>query len=148
MPKQVKSSASIVWTGSVARGSGTITGASGSLGPVEIDLPNRIGEASGKSTPEELLAAAQVGCFATSLGSILARAKTPPERLEVTATVTLDMSGEQAQIPTLHVEARGDVPGADEASFQAAVKEAEQSCLISRVLTGGAVRIEATGTLA
>jgi osmotically inducible protein OsmC len=148
MRDRVQQSATIVWEGSVARGSGTITGASGALGPVEVDLPTRVGEAAGKSTPEELLAAAHVGCFTMSLGSILAREKTPPERLEVTATVTLEMSGERPQIPVVEIRATGSVPGADEASFREAVAEAEQQCLISRTLTSGAVEIRAEGTLA
>lgn len=146
MPKEVQQSATIVWTGSVARGSGEVTGGSGALGPLAVDMPTRIGEASGKTTPEELLAAAHVTCFTTALGSILARAKTPPERLEVTSTVTLDMSGERPQIPLVEVRATGNVPGTDDEAFRSAVKEAERACLISRVLTEG-TRIEAHGRL-
>jgi len=145
--KQVQQSATVVWEGSIARGSGTITGASGSLGPVPYDLPTRVGESVGKSSPEELLAAAHAACFTTALGRILARAKTPPEHLEVTATVTLDMSGDRPRIPTSHLTATGVVPGCGSEEFAAAVKQAEQQCLISRVLTGGAVAVEATGGL-
>lgn len=148
MAKLVRQTASAVWEGSVARGSGTIVGASSAFGPVEFDLPTRLGEAFGRTSPEELLAAAHAACFTTALGSSLARAKTPPERLEVTATVTLDLAGERPQIPLVQLHATGVVPGADGAAFARAVAEAERSCLISRVLTRGAVRIEATGSLA
>ena len=146
MPSSVTSSATVNWEGSVARGSGSVTGASGALGPVPVDLPNRIGEASGKSTPEELLAAAHASCFVTALGSILASARTPAESLTVTSTVTLDMTGRPV-IPLLEVKASGVVPGADAEAFAAAVREAEDGCLISRTLTGGQVRIVATASV-
>src|SRR5262245_29622881 len=120
MPSSVTSSATVVWEGSVARGSGMVTGASGTLGPVPVDLPTRIGETVGKSTPEELLAAAHASCFVTALGSILAGAKTPAESLTVTSTVTLDMTGRPA-IPLLQVHAEGVVPGVDAETFAAAV---------------------------
>jgi osmotically inducible protein OsmC len=145
--KQIKQSATVVWHGSVARGSGEIAGASGALGPLPIDLPTRIGEASGKTTPEELLVAAHVGCFVTSLGSVLAERRTPPERLEVTGTVTLDLAGERPSIPTIHIEASGTVPGIDDAAFADAVRAAEEGCLISRTLTSGTLRVEASGAL-
>ena len=146
MPSSVTSSATVVWEGSVARGSGSVTGASGVLGPVPFDLPTRIGEAVGKSTPEELLAAAHASCYATSLGSILAAARTPAESLTITSKVTLDMTGRPG-IPLIEVHATGVVPGADAESFAAAVRETEDGCLISRVLMNGQVRIEATGAL-
>lgn len=145
----VISSASTVWEGNVARGSGTVTGDTGVFSGVPFDLPTRIGETTGgKTTPEELVAAAHVACLTMSIGTILARAKTPAERIEATSRVTLVMGGEQSQIGGVAVEVRGTVPGIDEAGFQAAVKQAEQTCLISRVLMNGGVPIEATGTLA
>ena len=110
MGRQVQQTATIVWEGTVARGAGTVTGASGALGPLAVDLPNRLGEAHDKTTPEELLAAAHATCFATALGSVLAGRKTPPERLEVRATVTLDLSGERGEIPLVELEATGMSP--------------------------------------
>ena len=146
MPGSVQSKATVVWTGTIARGSGEVTGASGELGPVAVDLPNRLGEATGKSTPEELLAAAHATCFATALGVVLAGKKLPPERLEVRATVTLDLTGPRSEIPVIEIEATGVVPGADEASFTEAIVEAEERCLISRVLAAGTT-IKAGGRL-
>ena len=134
---KVHQSATVVWTGSIARGEGAVSGASGALGPLAVDLPNRVGEATGKTTPEELLAAAHAACFATALGSVLAGRKTPPERLEVRVTVTLDLTGERSEIPLIEIDATGEVPGADEGSFADAIKAAEERCLISRVLTRG-----------
>jgi osmotically inducible protein OsmC len=146
MTRHVHQSASVVWEGTIARGGGEVSGASGSLGPLSVDLPNRLGEAHDKTTPEELLAAAQATCFTTALGSVLAAHGTPPERLEVRATVTLDLSGDRPEIPLIEVEATGEVPGNDEPSFAAALKEAEERCLISRVLRPGTT-IRATGRL-
>jgi osmotically inducible protein OsmC len=147
--RDVTQTATVVWNGSVARGEGELTGGSGALGPLGIDMPTRIGEASGKTTPEELLAAAQAACFVTALGSLLAQKRLPPERLEVTARVTLVLSGERPDIPTIELEVTGVVPGADQETFAAAVAETEaDGCLIARVLKGGTIRIEATGTLA
>lgn len=143
MAKEVQQSATVVWTGTVARGSGEVRGATGFLGPLAVDLPNRIGDAHDKTTPEELLAAAHATCFATALGSVLAGRKTPPERLEVTATVTLELGAERASIPVIRLEASGDVPGLDETGFAEAVKESEEKCLISRVLTQG-TKVEAS----
>lgn len=147
--KDVQQTATVVWQGSVARGEGELVGATGALGPLAIDMPTRIGEAAGKTTPEELLAAAQASCFVTALGSTLAGMKLPPERLEVSATVTLALSGERPDIPTIELDVTGVVPGADQETFATAVAETKaDGCLISRVLTGGTITISATGTLA
>jgi osmotically inducible protein OsmC len=146
MSKHVHQSATAVWTGTIARGSGAVEGSSGALGPLDVDLPTRVGDAEGKTTPEELLAAAHATCFAMALGSVLAGRKTPPERLEVRATVTLDLSGERPQISLIEVDGRGEVPEADNAAFAEALAEAEERCLISRVLTNGTT-IRASGGL-
>jgi lipoyl-dependent peroxiredoxin len=146
--RSVTSAATIVWVGNVARGEGHISGESGAFSDVPIDLPTRIGEGTGgKATPEELLAAAHVACLTMSIGTALARARTPAERIEATSRVTLDMSGDRPQIPLIEVEVRGTVPGIDEAAFAEAVREAEQGCLISRVVSQGNVRVEATPSL-
>jgi osmotically inducible protein OsmC len=145
--KNVHQSATVVWTGTIARGGGEVSGASGALGPLTVDLPTRLGEATGKTTPEELLAAAHATCFTTALGSVLAGRRTPPEHLEVRATVTLDLSGERPQIGLIELEATGTVPGADEDAFEEALREAEQRCLISRVLAQG-TKIRVSGRLA
>jgi len=146
-PRKVHQTASVVWTGTIARGRGEVSGGSGALGPLAVDMPARLGEADGRTTPEELLAAAHATCFTTALGSVLAGKRTPPERLEVRAHVTLDLSGERPQISLIELEASGEVPGADEQSFAEALSEAEERCLISRVLREGTT-IRASGRLA
>jgi len=138
--------ASVVWEGTIARGAGRLDSASGALEALPLDLPTRLGEASGKTTPEELLASAHAACFAISLGSVLARAGTPPERLEIHAAVTLDATEGNRRISQISLEADATVPDADEQSFNVALADAERRCLISRSLRGN-VEITASGTL-
>jgi lipoyl-dependent peroxiredoxin len=83
----------LAWTGSIARGSGRASGGSGALSDLPITVASRFGEPEGKTSPEELLAAAHAACFTMALGSTLAAQRTPPEQLQVTATVTLETSG-------------------------------------------------------
>ena len=85
--------AQVDWTGSIARGSGLTSGGSGAISDLPITIASRLGEPEGKTSPEELIAAAHAGCFTMALGSILAGQGTPPEHLQVTATVTLETSG-------------------------------------------------------
>ena len=141
----VHRTAEINWTGTIARGSGLASGRSGALGDLPITLASRFGEPAGKTSPEELIAAAHAGCFTMALGSILAREGTPPEHLQVTATVTLETSG----VPTIassQLQVRGVVPGAAAAAFARAAHEAERSCPVSRALQGN-VQIGVQATL-
>ena len=130
MPR-IERSATVEWEGSVARGGGTITGDTGAFARLPFSLPSRIGDPDGKTSPEELLAAATAGCFAMSLGSELARDGTPPERLEVHCTIVMDEvpdEGHQivgAQL-SVHVE------GAEVAD--ATLERADQGCPFSTLL--------------
>jgi lipoyl-dependent peroxiredoxin len=131
----VQRTAQVEWTGSIARGSGLTSGGSGALRDLPITIASRLGEPEGKTSPEELIAAAHAGCFTTALGSILAGQGTPPERLQVTATVTLETSGAPT-IASSQLDVHGVVPQADAASFERAAHEAERSCPVSRALQG------------
>jgi lipoyl-dependent peroxiredoxin len=131
----VQRTAEVVWSGSIARGTGMASGGSGALRNVPMTLASRMGEPQGKTSPEELIAAAHAGCFAMSLGSILAGRGTPPERLDVSATVTLEMSG-TPRIASSELVVHGAVPGSDQGRFAASADEAERACLVSRALRG------------
>jgi lipoyl-dependent peroxiredoxin len=131
----VQRTAEVDWTGSIARGSGRASGGSGALGDLPITVASRFGEPEGKTSPEELIAAAHAACFSMALGSVLAARRTPPEHLRVTATVTLEMSGTPT-IASSQLEVHGVVPGADAASFDQAARETERSCPVSRALQG------------
>src|SRR3954454_573485 len=89
MPR-IQRQASVTWEGNVARGSGAISAATGAFTALPYSLATRIEKPDGKTSPEELLAAAHAACFAMSLASGRSSAGTPPDRLEVQATVTLD----------------------------------------------------------
>jgi lipoyl-dependent peroxiredoxin len=141
----VQRTAEVDWTGSIARGSGRASGGSGALGELPVTVASRFGEPEGKTSPEELIAAAHAACFTMALGSILAARRTPPEHLQVTATVTLQTSGTPT-IASSQLDVHGVVPGADPASFDRAAREAERSCPVSRALRGG-VEISVHATL-
>jgi osmotically inducible protein OsmC len=142
----VKQTASIVWEGSIARGRGEINGGSGAIAGVPVTLPSRLGNIEGLTSPEELIAAAHAACFTMTLGSSLARQRTPPERLAVDAVCSLDDTEGQRRIVSIDLEVRGRVPGAEPEAFQRAATEAEQNCVVTKALRGN-VEIRAHATL-
>jgi osmotically inducible protein OsmC len=140
----VQRTAEIDWKGSIARGSGLTSGGSGAISDLPITLASRFGEPEGKTSPEELVAAVHAGCFTMAQGSILARQGTPPERLQVTATVTLETSGPRRSPPTRRAR-RG--PQADPTALDQAAHEAERACPVSRALQGNVqIGVHATFT--
>ncbi len=140
----VQRTAQVDWTGSIARGAGITSGRSGAIRDLPVTLASRFGESEGKTSPEELIAAAHAGCFAMALGSVLAGHGTPPEFLQVVATVTLETSGEPTIVSSL-LDVHAVAPQADAASLEKAVQEAERSCPVSRALQGNLeIRVHAT----
>jgi osmotically inducible protein OsmC len=91
MPR-ISRAASVSWEGNLARGSGAISGDSGAIEGLPYTLATRIADPEGKTSPEELVAAAVGGCFTMSLAGELTRAERPPERLDVSAVCTVDIS--------------------------------------------------------
>ncbi|MGH3102712.1 MAG: OsmC family peroxiredoxin [Gaiellaceae bacterium] len=138
MPR-VRRTADVVWEGNAARGKGTISGRSGGLDALPFSEPARIGEPEGNTSPEELLAAAHAGCYAMSLAAELSRAGTPPERLAVTATCTLDeVEGAGHRVVAMELEARGSVPGIDADAFGQAARAADEGCTFSALVKASA----------
>jgi osmotically inducible protein OsmC len=126
--------ASVVWQGDLMNGSGTIAEVpSGAFGPLDVSWASRAEEPNGKTSPEELIAAAWASCFAMALSLGLAKAGNPPEKLETSATVTFQ-PGQGIIKGALTV--RGTVPGLDEDAFVAAANDAKQNCPVSQALTG------------
>ena len=126
--------AEVVWQGDLMNGSGTIQSVtSGAIGPLDVSWPSRAEEPNGKTSPEELIAAAWAACFAMALSNGLAKAGNPPEKLETSATVTFQ-PGEGITKGALTV--RGSVPGMDEDAFRAAADEAKKNCPVSQALAG------------
>jgi lipoyl-dependent peroxiredoxin len=132
--------ADVRWEGNVARGKGSISAASsGAFTDLGYSLPTRIGQSEGKTSPEELLAAAHGGCFTMSLASELTQAGTPPERLDVHCTITMDeVEGKGHQIVHSEVSASGSVPGCDEAAFAQAAEAADAGCSFSALIRASA----------
>ena len=127
-------SANVVWEGNLARGKGSLDTASGSLEGANIDFPARTEQPDGKTSPEELIAAAHAGCYAMALSNTLAEMGHDPERLEISATCALDL--DNLKISTVDLTARGTVPGIDAEDFQTAAEQAEQTCPVSNALRG------------
>ena len=112
-----------------------------------FSLPSRIGAVEGKTSPEELLAAAHGGCFAMSLASELTSAETPPGMLTVRCTVTMDeVEGKGHQIVRSALAVRAKVPGVDTAALEAAAHAADASCPFSALLRNAGVEVELTTT--
>jgi osmotically inducible protein OsmC len=131
--------AEIAWKGSIARGTGTVVASSSGAFTLPVTLASRIGEPEGKTSPEELLAAAHAACFVTSLGSELARAGTPPEHLDVRCTITMDeVEGRGHLIVHSAIDATGVVPGCDEAGFAQAAEAADAGCPFSALIKASA----------
>jgi osmotically inducible protein OsmC len=141
MPR-IERTADIVWEGNVARGTGRITGGTGAFADLPYSVPTRIGQADGKTSPEELLAAAHGACLAMSLASELSQAGTPPGRLEVTCRIVMDeVEGEGHQIVASQVQVVADAPGADDPALDGAVERAHASCPFSTLLQKAGVEV-------
>jgi osmotically inducible protein OsmC len=125
-------SAQVTWNGDLMSGSGEIHEVpSGAFGPLQVSWAARTEEPNGKTSPEELIAAAHASCFAMQLSNILAKAGTPPEQLNTSATVTF-VPGTGITKSALTVV--GKVPGLDDAGFQAKAEEAKEGCPVSNAL--------------
>jgi osmotically inducible protein OsmC len=137
-------SAHTVWEGNLLEGSGVVTfDSSGAIADQPVSWPSRSQEANGKTSPEELIAAAHSSCFSMALSHGLAGKGTPPTKLVTSADVTFQ-PGEG--ITGIHLTVEGTVPGLDEAAFVAAAEEAKANCPVSQALK--AVPIELTAKLA
>jgi osmotically inducible protein OsmC len=128
-------SAQVTWTGDLMSGSGEIHEApTGAFGPLQVTWAARSQDDSGgKTSPEELIAAAHAACFAMALSHGLAQVGHAPERLETSATVTF-VPGEGITKAALTVV--GLVPGIDEAAFVVAAEAAKEGCPVSSALKG------------
>ena len=125
--------ASVTWRGDLMSGAGTIDEVgSGAFGPLDVSWAARTEDASGgKTSPEELIAAAHASCFAMALSHGLAQAGNAPERLQTSATVTF-VPG--TGITKVALSVRGTVPGLDADAFQAAAETAREGCPVSQAL--------------
>jgi lipoyl-dependent peroxiredoxin len=140
--------AEAVWQGRVASGSGTIAGRSSGSFDLTYSEPTRVGDPSGQTSPEELVAAAHAGCFAMSLAAELSKLRLEPRRLSVTATCVMDeVAGKGHLVVASNLEVEADVPGLDQPTLQDALERADAGCPISTLIRGTAA-VSVTATLA
>ena len=123
------------WEGSLAEGTGRFSLGSGTVTDQSVTWKDRAEGGEGTS-PEELIAAAHASCVLMALAAGLARAGTPPTKLESEATTTFDKVGEGFGITKMELTIRGDVEGLDEDAFRQAAEAAKENCPVSQALHG------------
>ena len=144
MPR-LSRTAEVSWEGNLARGGGAISAGSGAFDRLPYTLATRIGAPEGKTSPEELIAAAVGGCFTMSLAGELTGAGTPPEHLDVSATCTVDEVDGRHLVTEVQLTVRGRVPGIDADTFARTAAEAEQGCTMAALVRASAqVKVNAT----
>jgi osmotically inducible protein OsmC len=137
--------AEVTWQGDLTGGSGEVERVgSGTFGGLDVTWASRTEEPGGKTSPEELIAAAHAACFSMALAGGLAKTGNPPEQLSTSATVTF-VPGTGITRSVLEVE--GSVPGMDEDAFRSAADEAKDGCPVSQALKGN-VELEVIARLA
>jgi len=134
-------SAHTVWEGNLLEGNGVVTFDSSGIGEQPVSWPSRAEQANGKTSPEELIAAAHSSCFSMALSHGLAGAGTPPTKLTTSADVTFQ-PGEG--IKGVHLTVRGQVPGMSADDFQKAAEGAKTNCPVSQALTGTTITLDAS----
>ncbi|GAC1391593.1 MAG: OsmC family protein [Ktedonobacteraceae bacterium] len=127
--------AQVTWEGDLIKGHGTIVStSSGALKDLPVTWASRTERLDGKTSPEELIAAAHAECYVMGLAHGLAQSGTPATKLDVNAVCTLELSASGLKIQSVDLTVNGVVPGLDEAGFEKAAQVAEQSCPVSNAL--------------
>jgi osmotically inducible protein OsmC len=129
------------WEGTLAEGAGKVTMNSSGLGTYDVSWPARAEEPNGKTSPEELIAAAHSSCFSMALSGALSKAGTPPTSLDTKADVTFQ-PGEG--ITGIHLTVVGAVEGMSAEDFTKAAEGAKENCPVSQALTGTSITLDAS----
>ncbi|GAA1101176.1 MULTISPECIES: OsmC family protein [Streptomyces] len=129
-----------VWQGNLAEGKGTVTFDSSGIGEQPVSWPSRAEQANGKTSPEELIAAAHSSCFSMALSHGLTQAGNPPTQLTTQAEVTFQPG---TGITGIHLTVEGTVEGLDEAAFIEAAEGAKKNCPVSQALAGTEITLSA-----
>ncbi|HEY7719390.1 MAG TPA: OsmC family peroxiredoxin [Pedococcus sp.] len=128
------------WEGSLMEGAGQVTMESSGIGTYDVSWPSRAEEANGKTSPEELIAAAHSSCFSMALSNALAKAGSAPTTLDTTAEVTFQPG---TGITGIVLRVVGDVPGMGADDFAAAAEGAKEGCPVSQALKAVPITLEA-----
>ena len=127
--------ANVVWKGNLFQGSGTFDLVSSeAIRDLPVTWASRTERPDGRTSPEELIAAAHASCFAMAFSNTLAEQGNEPEELNISAVCTFD--ADQLKITSSVLDVRGKVPGLDAEGFQNAAEQAEQGCPVSNALRG------------
>ena len=134
------------WEGELASGAGVVSAStSRAFTELPVTWAARTESADGRTSPEELIAAAHAACFCMALSFGLGGAGTPPQKLEVSAAVTFDRAEGGFRVVSSALMVRGRVPGIDEAAFRQAAEAAKDGCPVSQALKGNvALSVQAT----
>jgi osmotically inducible protein OsmC len=128
------------WEGNLLEGKGTVALESSGIGTYDVSWPSRAEEANGKTSPEELIAAAHSSCFSMALSHGLAQAGTPPQVVDTSAEVTFQPG---KGITGIHLTVTAVVPGLDADGFAAAAENAKKNCPVSQALAGTEITLTA-----
>ncbi len=131
---ETKRSATAIWEGDLLNGSGSVSGATGLFTDLPTSWSSRTEAPAGRTSPEELLAAAHASCFSMAFSNGLAKAGFPPERVQVTVEVTFTKEEAGWTTTKSAITVRGKVPGIDGDTFKAEAEKAKAGCPISRAL--------------
>jgi osmotically inducible protein OsmC len=129
------------WEGSLLEGSGQVSLDSSGLGKFDVSWPARTEQPNGRTSPEELIAAAHSSCFNMALSGALAKAGNAPQALDTRADVTFQPG---KGITGSHLTVRGTVPGMSEEEFRAAAEDAKKNCPVSQAMTGTTITLDAS----
>ncbi len=129
------------WKGSLMEGAGQVTLVSSGLGTYDVSWPARTEAPNGKTSPEELIAAAHSACFSMALSHALAQQGNPPQQLDVEAAVEFVVG---KGITGIHLTVQGQVEGLDDAAFVEAAQGAKENCPVSQALTGTTITLDAS----
>jgi lipoyl-dependent peroxiredoxin len=139
---RVSRSAKASWQGTLLEGGGRISLDSGAYEGA-FTLRARVGDVERATNPEELIAAAQAGCFTMSLANLLTEAGSPPDDLRTTVRVRLEQLDEGFRITRIAIKTVGEVPGFDNDQFVALAEQAKATCPVSLALAGTEITLEA-----
>jgi lipoyl-dependent peroxiredoxin len=141
----IERNAHATWEGDLRGGSGRFDTGSGAISGQEVTYESRFEDSGGRTSPEELIAAAHATCLSMALAGGLAKAGHPPTRIETDAVATLDQAEGGFRITSMRLSVRGEVDGIDEDAFRAAAEEAKEGCPVSNALADSIeITLEAT----
>jgi lipoyl-dependent peroxiredoxin len=137
--------ASVVWNGTLTEGSGNLTLHSGA-GEFPVSWSARVEEPGGKTSPEELIAAALSTCYSQAFANTLAQAGHPPEQLSVEVACRVDQVEGGLKVTEADISVSGRVPGLDQEGFADLADKAEQGCPVANALRNN-VKVSVAATL-